>query len=86
MQAKNKSQAYYEIRVEGALGDIWENWFEGMKVRKEMQSENGLPVTVLYGPLPDQPALHGVIAKIRNLNLTLVSIQKMKGETNYESQ
>ena len=83
---KKSSRAFYEIRVEGALGDIWSDRFEGLNMRQETDHENGLPVTVLYGLVPDQPALYGVIARIRDLNLTLISVQKVKGETYHENQ
>jgi hypothetical protein len=86
LRPRKISQAYYEIRLEGTLGKIWEGWFEGLRVRQETRSDNGLPITILFGWLPDQPALYGVIAKIRDLNLTLESIQKTEGETQDESQ
>ncbi len=64
---------------------MWANWFEGLSIRKEFDGEGGRHVTVLYGPIPDQPALHGVLNKIRDLNLTLISVEKqeptMKGNT-----
>lgn len=62
--------AHYEIRVEGTLDTCWEAWFSGLQLRNE-RSE-----TVLSGPLIDQPALHGVLAKIRDLGLCLISVQR----------
>jgi hypothetical protein len=63
----------YEIRVEGHLSVDWSDWFEGLTVRQEANGE-----TVLYGPL-DQAALHGVLAKIRDLGLVLIAVnQKMQ--------
>ena len=65
----------YEIRVEGHLTADWSDWFAGLTVRQEADGE-----TVLYGPL-DQAALHGALAKVRDLGLTLVSVNpKMQGE------
>jgi len=55
---------------------MWLNWFEGLSIRTEFNAESARHVTVLYGPIPDQPALHGVLNKIRDLNLTLISIKK----------
>ncbi len=78
MNQPKQSQAFYEIRIEGELGDIWINWFEGLSIRKEQNGESHLPITILYGPIPDQPALFGVLNKIRDLNLTLISIEKYK--------
>ncbi len=58
----------YEIRVAGHLTADWSNWFEGLTVRQEPSGE-----TVLSGLL-DQAALHGVLSKIRDLGLVLISI------------
>ena len=76
MKSQKTTQQYYEIRVEGELGDMWSGWFEGLSIRKEFDGESDRHITVLYGPIPDQPALHGVLNKIRDLNLTLISITK----------
>ena len=65
----------YRIRVRGHLDDSWSAWFDGMTVTTEEAA-----VTVLKGPLPDQAALHGTIAKIRNLGLQLISIEPMTVE------
>lgn len=70
-------QAIYEFRVEGALGTVWREWFEGFCIREEWDVKGNCPITILSGPVPDQPALHGVIAKIRDLNLTLISVKKV---------
>ncbi len=72
-----KTPAQYEIRIEGHLGDMWMAWFEGMQIRLEAGEDGGKPVTVLSGPVPDQPALHGLLASIRDLNLTLLSVKKI---------
>ena len=63
--------AHYEIRVEGALDSCWEAWFDGLQVRNE-RSE-----TVLSGLLIDQSALHGALAKIRDIGLCLISVQRL---------
>lgn len=76
MTSHKSSPSIYEIRVEGELGDMWANWFEGLSIRKEFNGESDRHITVLYGPIPDQPSLHGVLNKIRDLNLTLISIKK----------
>ncbi len=62
----------YEIRVEGHLGPGWSDWFEGLAV---FPLENGQ--TLLIGPLADQAALHGLLARIRDLNLKLVTVHRM---------
>ncbi|MEJ2211625.1 MAG: hypothetical protein P8129_21675 [Anaerolineae bacterium] len=62
----------YEIRVEGHIGDSWSPWFDGMTIRHEESGE-----TVLSGPLVDETALHGVLAKIRDLGLPLVEVKRL---------
>jgi hypothetical protein len=61
----------YEIRVDGVLDERWGDWFDDMQV-----SSDGTQ-TVISGPLPDQPALHGVLTKIRDLGLSLVSVRRL---------
>ncbi len=61
----------YEIRVEGELPIDWSNWFEGLDIARGPSGES-----ILSGPLADQAALHGVLAKIRDLNLTLISVTR----------
>ena len=65
----------YEIRVEGHLAADWSDWFEGLAVCQDKNGE-----TILSGLL-DQAALHGVLAKVRDLGLTLVAVNpRMQGE------
>ena len=61
----------YEIRVDGVLDERWGDWFGDMQV-----SSDGTQ-TVISGLLPDQPALHGVLTKIRDLGLCLVSLRRL---------
>jgi len=63
----------YEIRVEGHIGESWSSWFEGLSLRHE---ENG--ETVLRGTIVDQAALHGILMRIRDLGLPLVSVNRIK--------
>lgn len=60
---------YYEIKIKGHLDSCWTDWFSGLKLDHMPGDE-----TVLSGLLPDQPALHGLLALIRDLNLTLISV------------
>ncbi|MDY0019497.1 MAG: hypothetical protein RBT47_05785 [Anaerolineae bacterium] len=63
-------QAIYEIKVKGRLDDgLWSQWFEGMTVTSK---EGG--VTVLTGPVTDQAALYGLLFKLRDLALPLLSV------------
>jgi hypothetical protein len=64
---------YYRIRVQGQLGSGWSEWFAGMTLA---QMETG--DTMLSGPVVDQAALHGLLAKIRDLNLTLVAVEQVE--------
>jgi len=76
LKSPKKPGITYEIRIEGQLGEMWASWFEGLSIYEETNSEHDRPITVLSGALPDQPALHGVLNKIRDLNLTLLSVKK----------
>ncbi|MFZ5810079.1 MAG: hypothetical protein ACOY16_12415 [Chloroflexota bacterium] len=61
--------AIYRIRIQGQLDSQWEDWFEHMTITLE---EDGN--TLLTGPVVDQAALHGLLKKIRDLGLSLISI------------
>jgi hypothetical protein len=61
----------YEIRVEGHLADRWSEWFEGLTICKQPDGE-----TTLTGLLVDQAALFGVLIRIHDLNLVLISIAR----------
>jgi hypothetical protein len=60
----SRPPAHYEIRVEGVLGERWTGWFEGLQVGSEAGE------TIISGPVADQPALHGVVVKIRDLGMS----------------
>lgn len=62
----------FEIRIQGHLSPQWQDWFEGLTITLE---EDGN--TLLNGPVVDQSALHGILKKIRNLNMPLVSVNLM---------
>lgn len=69
----------YQIRIQGHLGPQWADWFEGMVVTRV---ENG--DTLLTGPVTDQAALHGLIKKVRDLGLPLLSVKR--SETSSEQE
>jgi len=61
-----------EIRVKGQLDDRWGDWFDGLTI---MLTENGN--TLLTGPVVDQAALFGLLRKVRDLGLTLLSVNRV---------
>ena len=70
--APAEPSARYEIRVEGVLESRWSAWFEGLQVSSDKPD-----VTVIAGPVTDQAALHGLLAKIRDLALPLISVRRI---------
>ena len=68
-------QRVYEIRVDGLIGASWSPWLGGMSIHHQKSGE-----TLLTGPLPDEPALHGVLNRIRDLGLPLVEVKRMPVE------
>ena len=63
----------YEIRIEGHLDDRWADWFGSMTITLE---DNG--DTLLTGPVVDQAALHGLLRKVRDLGMSLISVNRVK--------
>lgn len=72
----------YEIKIKGRLDEHWSQWFEGMSLKSVENGEIGQECTLITGPIADQPALHGLLAKIRDLNLTLISVYRINAESN----
>ena len=63
----------YQIRIKGHLGRQWTDWFEGLAITLEDNGE-----TLLTGPVVDQAALHGLLKKVRDLAMPLVSVMHVK--------
>lgn len=63
----------YQIGIEGHLGLQWADWFEGLAITLE---EDGR--TLLTGPVTDQAALHGLLKKVRDLGMPLLSVVRLK--------
>jgi hypothetical protein len=63
----------YQIRIKGHLGREWTDWFEGLTITLEEDGD-----TLLTGPVVDQAALHGLLKKMRDLGLPLVSISPIE--------
>lgn len=62
----------YQFRVYGRLDDGWSDWFGGLAIHDRVDG-----TTVMVGPVVDQAALHGVIGRIRDLGLPLLSVQRV---------
>ncbi len=62
---------WYEIRLQGRLDDRWAAWLDGLHLS---QTDNG--TTVLRGPVTDQAALHGLLNKLRDIGLPLLSVTR----------
>ena len=63
----------YEIRIKGHLDKRRASWFEGMVVETAVSGE-----TILLGHIPDQAALHGLLAKIRDLGIPLIALNQVR--------
>jgi hypothetical protein len=70
----------YEIRLDGSLDDGWTAWFDGMQITNEPDG-----VTVIAGVVADQAALHGLLAKVRDLGLPLSSVRRIDAEPDRRS-
>jgi hypothetical protein len=65
----------YQIRVRGIIGQSWSDWFGGMQIEPQADGQ-----TRLTGVVTDQAALHGILDRLRDLNLPLVSVTPVTGK------
>ena len=72
-QQNSDAPTIYQIRIKGHLGDQWEDWFEGATITLENNGETLLTCSVI-----DQPALFGLLRKISNLGMELISLQRVE--------
>jgi hypothetical protein len=70
--APSEPPVHYEIRVGGVLDSRWSAWFEGLAVSSDESRQ-----TLIAGPVTDQAALHGLLAKVRDLGLPLLSVRQL---------
>ena len=66
----------YQIKIKGHLDPRWSEWFDGLTITHEPNGE-----TTLSGPVVDQPALFGLLLKIRDLNLTLLALNRIEPDS-----
>ena len=72
MDTNTTAGSYYVVRIRQKLDQAWDEWFDGMTVEHDGEG------TVLAGYLPDQAALHGVIARVHRLGLELVAVNQQE--------
>jgi hypothetical protein len=65
----------YEIRLKGRLESRWAAWFDGLSLTNESDG-----TTIIHGPVADQAALHGLLQKVRDLGLALVSVTQVESD------
>ena len=65
----------YQVKVKGNLDEKWSDWFDGLTITPQANDE-----TLLTGPVADQAALHGLLARIRDLGLPLLSVKRVGSE------
>jgi hypothetical protein len=75
MSTPAQSPARYRIRIRGHLDPAWSTWFDSLTVT---QADDG--TTELAGPLTDQAALFGLLARLRDLGATLLLVERLTGE------
>ena len=66
-------QTTYQIRVKGNLESKWSDWFDGFVITVQANHE-----TLLTGPVADQAALHGLLAKLRDLGLPILLVERLE--------
>ena len=72
---------YVEIRIEGQLDEHWAEWLGDLTIQRSEQNE-----TLLSGFFPDQAALYGLIGKLRDLGISLISVNSRPAESEVNSQ
>jgi hypothetical protein len=83
MDTKHTAQTnpqLYQIRVRGHLDPLYSDWFDSLTLTHE-----GQDVMVLTGPVADQAALHGILAKVRDLGLPLLSVSRIQPDWDMEA-
>ncbi|MEN8172564.1 MAG: hypothetical protein ABFS03_06740, partial [Chloroflexota bacterium] len=76
MNERYEKPEIYQIKVKGILAKKWSDWFDGFTITAQDENE-----TIMVGTILDQGALHGVLAKIRDLGLPLISVERLEKQT-----
>ena len=71
----------YEVRIKGTLDERWSDWFDGFTIIPQVDNE-----TLLTGAVTDQISLHGLLSKIRDLGLSLLSVVRAEAAPSTEEQ
>jgi hypothetical protein len=69
----SRQPTIYQIRIKGHLGDQWSDWFDGLTITPDEDGD-----TCLTGPVIDDAALHGLLKKVRDLGMPLLSVNRVK--------
>ena len=80
-ETEPRPPAAYQIRIKGHLGRQWTDWFEGLTITLEDNGE-----TLLTGPVIDQAALHGLLKKVRDVGMPLLSVIEVQFNENHRYQ
>jgi hypothetical protein len=80
MESGHERLEVYQFVIKGHLDSEWSEWFDGLTITRVDNGE-----TILSGPIVDQTALHGVLIKIRDLGLPLLSLARIEPEREQES-
>jgi len=74
---ENEFEGYcYQIKVSGHLDNSWATWLDCIFIIREMEPDYQIPVTIMNFPVTDQPALRGLLNKLFDLNLTILSVNR----------
>ncbi len=79
MDGEQRGGAHFRIRVQAGLDPGWSDWLGGMKITAA--TSQGRAVTVLEGVVPDQAALRGILSKLWDLNLVVLCVERLTGDT-----
>ena len=71
--SESKHPLFYQIKIRGHIDDQWSDWFEGMTIARLDSGE-----TVLAGPVVDDASLHGLLKRVRDLGMPLISVNQVE--------